>query len=229
MTTDLSTPLLDKINSPADLRRLSEAKLPLLAGEIREFLLRWASQNSGHFAASLGAVELTIALHYIYNTPEDRLIWDVGHQAYVHKILTGRRDRLHSIRKTGGLAPFPKREESEYDAFGVGHSSTSISVALGMAIANQRMGGNRKAVAIIGLNYKDKREDALRWLTELGNPYEQSLADGDGRLGIDLGVYGVPETFVIAKDGVIRYKHIGPISAEALDKKILPLIKEISL
>ena len=150
MTTDLSTPLLDKINSPADLRRLSEAKLPLLAGEIREFLLRWASQNSGHFAASLGAVELSIALHYIYNTPDDRLVWDVGHQAYVHKILTGRKDRLHSIRKTGGLAPFPKRDESEFDCFGVGHSSTSISAALGMAIAAQQTGSRRKAVAIIG-------------------------------------------------------------------------------
>ncbi|MBF8268516.1 MAG: 1-deoxy-D-xylulose-5-phosphate synthase [Gammaproteobacteria bacterium] len=150
MTINLSTPLLDRINSPADLRRLSEAKLPLLASEIREFLLHWASQNSGHFAASLGAVELTIALHYIYNTPDDRLVWDVGHQAYVHKILTGRKDRLHSIRKAGGLAPFPKRDESEYDCFGVGHSSTSISAALGMAIAARQTGSLRKTVAIIG-------------------------------------------------------------------------------
>ncbi|TAJ95679.1 MAG: 1-deoxy-D-xylulose-5-phosphate synthase [Gammaproteobacteria bacterium] len=150
MKKTLSTPLLDTIDSPADLRRLPISSLETLAGELREFLLHWASQNSGHFAASLGAVELTIALHYIYNTPDDRLIWDVGHQAYVHKILTGRRDRLHTIRKTGGLAPFPKREESEYDAFGVGHSSTSISIALGMAIANQRLGVKRKSVAIIG-------------------------------------------------------------------------------
>lgn len=150
MTINLYTPLLDKINSPADLRRLSESKLPVLAGEIREFLLHWASQNSGHFAASLGAVELTIALHFIYNTPDDRLVWDVGHQAYVHKILTGRKDRLHSIRKAGGLAPFPKREESEFDCFGVGHSSTSIGAALGMAIAAKQTGTRRKAVAIIG-------------------------------------------------------------------------------
>jgi len=150
MTLELSTPLLDKINSPADLRRLSEAKLPLLAGEIRQFLLHWASQNSGHFAASLGAVELTIALHYIYNTPDDRLVWDVGHQAYVHKILTGRKELLHTIRKAGGLAPFPKRDESEYDCFGVGHSSTSISAALGMAIAARQTGSLRKTVAIIG-------------------------------------------------------------------------------
>lgn len=150
MTINLYTPLLDKINSPSDLRRLRESQLPVLAGEIRDFLLHWASQNSGHFAASLGAVELTIALHYIYNTPDDRLVWDVGHQAYVHKILTGRRDRLHSIRKSGGLAPFPKREESEYDCFGVGHSSTSISAALGMSIAARHSGNRRKTVAIIG-------------------------------------------------------------------------------
>ena len=150
MTQELHTPILNSINSPAELRALPESQLEPLAAEIREFLLHWASQNSGHFAASLGAVELTIALHYIYDTPHDRLVWDVGHQAYVHKVLTGRRDRLHSIRKWGGLAPFPKRDESEYDTFGVGHSSTSISGALGMAIASRRTGIERKAVAIIG-------------------------------------------------------------------------------
>lgn len=150
MTQELHTPILNSINSPADLRALPESQLEPLAAEIREFLLHWASENSGHFAASLGAVELTIALHYIYNTPHDRLVWDVGHQAYVHKVLTGRRDQLHSIRKWGGLAPFPKRDESEYDTFGVGHSSTSISGALGMAIASRRTGAERKAVAIIG-------------------------------------------------------------------------------
>ncbi len=150
MSDTMITPLLDTIDSPADLRELPESKLVSLAGEIRACLLHWASNNSGHFAASLGAVELTIALHYIFNTPEDRLVWDVGHQAYGHKILTGRRGRLHSIRKQGGLAPFPRREESDYDAFGVGHSSTSIAAALGMAIAAQRLGSQRKAVAIIG-------------------------------------------------------------------------------
>jgi 1-deoxy-D-xylulose-5-phosphate synthase len=150
MTSETGNPLLNSINSPADLRKLSEAQLEPLADEIRDFLLRWASQNSGHFAASLGAVELTLALHYLYNTPDDRLVWDVGHQAYVHKILTGRRDRLHSIRKWEGLAPFPKRSESEYDAFGVGHSSTSISAALGMSVAAKRTGRKRKTVAIIG-------------------------------------------------------------------------------
>jgi 1-deoxy-D-xylulose-5-phosphate synthase len=150
MTSKTTNSILNSINSPVDLRKLPEAQLEDLAEEIRDFLLRWASQNSGHFAASLGTVELTLALHYIYNTPDDRLIWDVGHQAYVHKILTGRRDQLHSIRKADGLAPFPKRSESEYDAFGVGHSSTSISAALGMSVAADRTGRKRKSVAIIG-------------------------------------------------------------------------------
>jgi len=146
----VSTPILDSIASPADLRRLPESQLEPLAVEIRAFLLDSLSKCGGHFAASLGAVELTIALHYLFDTPADRLVWDVGHQAYVHKILTGRRDRLLTIRQAGGLAPFPKRDESEYDAFGVGHSSTSISAALGMAISAKQLGTGRKAVAIIG-------------------------------------------------------------------------------
>jgi 1-deoxy-D-xylulose-5-phosphate synthase len=146
----VSTPILDSIGSPADLRKLPESQLEPLAAEIREFLLESLSKCGGHFAASLGVVELTIALHYIYNTPDDRLVWDVGHQAYVHKILTGRRERLLTIRQAGGLAPFPKRDESQYDAFGVGHSSTSISAALGMSIASKQLGLGRKAVAIIG-------------------------------------------------------------------------------
>jgi 1-deoxy-D-xylulose-5-phosphate synthase len=143
-------PILDRIRLPADLRRLSEPELVPLARELRAFLLESVSRSGGHFAAGLGTVELTVALHYVYNTPHDRLVWDVGHQAYPHKILTGRRDRMHTIRQWGGLAPFPKRDESEYDTFGVGHSSTSISAALGMAIAAKRAGLDRKVVAIIG-------------------------------------------------------------------------------
>jgi 1-deoxy-D-xylulose-5-phosphate synthase len=150
MNYPIKTPILDSINSPADLRKLPESELIPLARELREFLTYSVAQSGGHFAASLGAMELTIALHYIFNTPDDRLVWDVGHQAYVHKILTGRKDRLHTIRKWQGLAPFPKREESEYDTFGVGHSSTSISAALGMAIAARQTGSDRKVVAIIG-------------------------------------------------------------------------------
>jgi 1-deoxy-D-xylulose-5-phosphate synthase len=143
-------PLLDRITKPADLRQLPASKLPALARELREFLIHTVSTRGGHFAAGLGTVELTIALHYIYDTPHDRLVWDVGHQAYPHKVLTGRRDRLHTIKQDGGLAPFPTRTESEYDTFGVGHSSTSISAALGMAVAAARAGEQRHVVAIIG-------------------------------------------------------------------------------
>ena len=143
-------PLLAAIATPADLRRLPVGKLPLLARELREFLIHSVSTRGGHFAAGLGTVELTVALHYVFDTPHDRLVWDVGHQAYPHKVLTGRRDQLHTIKQDGGLAPFPSRAESEYDTFGVGHSSTSISAALGMAVAAARAGEQRRVVAVIG-------------------------------------------------------------------------------
>src|SRR5712692_6809139 len=143
-------PLLDSIGTPADLRRLPTAKLGELAQELRQFLIHSVSTRGGHFAAGLGTVELTIALHYVFNTPYDRLVWDVGHQAYPHKVLTGRRDRLHTIKQHQGLAPFPSRAESEYDTFGVGHSSTSISAALGMAVAAAQRGTKRRVAAIIG-------------------------------------------------------------------------------
>jgi 1-deoxy-D-xylulose-5-phosphate synthase len=143
-------PLLRAIESPEDLRKLAPATLPELARELRAFLIHSVSTRGGHFAAGLGTVELTIALHYVFDTPRDRLVWDVGHQAYPHKVLTGRRDRLHTIKQDGGLAPFPARAESEYDTFGVGHSSTSISAALGMAVAAARAGDQRRVVAIIG-------------------------------------------------------------------------------
>jgi len=143
-------PLLAAIASPSDLRRLPVGELPAVARELREFLIHSVSTRGGHFAAGLGTVELTVALHYVYDTPKDRLVWDVGHQAYPHKVLTGRRDRLHTIKQDGGLAPFPSRAESEYDTFGVGHSSTSISAALGMAVAATRAGEDRRVVAVIG-------------------------------------------------------------------------------
>jgi 1-deoxy-D-xylulose-5-phosphate synthase len=143
-------PILETIASPQDLRKLPASKLKALAREVRDFMIETVAQCGGHFGAGLGTVELTVALHYVFNTPEDRLIWDVGHQAYPHKILTGRRDRMHTIRKKDGLAPFLRRSESEYDAFGAGHSSTSISAALGMAVAAAREGSDRKVVAIIG-------------------------------------------------------------------------------
>ena len=144
------TPLLDEASTPEELRQLAEKDLQALADELRHYLLWCVGRTGGHFAAGLGVIELTVALHYVFNTPDDRLVWDVGHQAYPHKIMTGRRERMLSMRQRGGLSAFPKREESEYDCFGVGHSSTSISAALGMAIAAKHAGNPRKTVAIIG-------------------------------------------------------------------------------
>ncbi len=145
-----NTPLLDRIDTPAQLRLLNESELLRLAHELRAFLLYTVGQTGGHFGAGLGVVELTIALHHTFNTPEDRLVWDVGHQAYPHKILTGRREQMATIRQKHGLAAFPNREESPYDTFGVGHSSTSISAALGMAIAARMQQKQRKSIAVIG-------------------------------------------------------------------------------
>ncbi|GHF83166.1 1-deoxy-D-xylulose-5-phosphate synthase [Thalassotalea marina] len=151
MTINLNDyPLLSNINSPDDLRQLNRDQLPNASDELRRYLLNSVSKSSGHFASGLGTIELTVALHYVYNTPFDHLIWDVGHQAYPHKILTGRRDQLHTIRQKDGLHPFPWREESEYDVLSVGHSSTSISAALGLAVAAEKEGKNRKVVAVIG-------------------------------------------------------------------------------
>ena len=144
------TPLLDRANTPDELRRLGEAELEILADELRQYLLYTVGQTGGHFGAGLGVIELTVALHYVFDTPDDRLVWDVGHQAYPHKILTGRREQMGSLRQKDGIAAFPRRSESEYDTFGVGHSSTSISAALGMAIAARLQNSKRKAVAVIG-------------------------------------------------------------------------------
>jgi 1-deoxy-D-xylulose-5-phosphate synthase len=150
MSSSDAYPLLSAIESPADLRSLEPAQLDALAAELRAYLIETVSQMGGHFAAGLGTVELTVALHYIFDTPKDRLVWDVGHQAYPHKVLTGRRDQLRTIKLKDGLAPFPSRAESDFDTFGVGHSSTSISAALGMAVAAERAGEKRRVVAVIG-------------------------------------------------------------------------------
>ena len=144
------TPLLNTINAPLQLRQLERKQLVQLAQELRLFLIDSVAKTGGHLASNLGVVELTIALHYVFNTPDDRLVWDVGHQTYPHKILTGRREQMQSLRKPKGIAGFPRRTESEYDTFGAGHSSTSISAALGMAVAAQKAGLERRAVAIIG-------------------------------------------------------------------------------
>ncbi|OJW95220.1 1-deoxy-D-xylulose-5-phosphate synthase [Thiobacillus sp. 65-1402] len=146
----MATPLLDTLHTPADLRALAPTELPQLAAELREFLVQSVSRTGGHLASNLGTVELTLALHYVFDTPRDRIVWDVGHQTYVHKILTGRRSAMAGLRRTGGIAGFPRRAESEFDAFGVGHSSTSISAALGMAEAFNLLDSSQRAVAIIG-------------------------------------------------------------------------------
>jgi len=146
----MHTPLLDTLQSPDDLRALSPDELPQLAAELREFLVDSVAQTGGHLASNLGTVELTLALHYIFDTPNDRIVWDVGHQTYVHKILTGRREAMAQLRQPGGIAGFPRRAESEFDAFGAGHSSTSISAALGMAEAFRQLGSGQRAVAVIG-------------------------------------------------------------------------------
>ncbi|MCU1127653.1 1-deoxy-D-xylulose-5-phosphate synthase [Stenotrophomonas maltophilia] len=143
-------PRLARIHTPDDLRTFDESELRAVADELRAYLIESVGKSGGHFAAGLGVIELTVALHYLYQTPQDQLVWDVGHQTYPHKILTGRRDEIHTVKQKDGVAPFPKREESEYDTFGVGHSSTSISAALGMAIARQSEGDNRQVVAVIG-------------------------------------------------------------------------------
>ena len=142
--------LLNTLQSPADLRRLSRGELTRLASELRDFIIQSVSKTGGHLSSNLGTVELTIALHYVFNTPWDRLVWDVGHQTYPHKVLTGRRDQMGTLKQLHGISGFPRRAESEYDTFGTGHSSTSISAALGMAHAAKIKGEHRRAVAVIG-------------------------------------------------------------------------------
>src|SRR5512147_366625 len=144
------TPLLDQVHFPADIRKLDKSQLPQLADELRAEMISAVSQSGGHLGSGLGVVELTVAIHYVFDTPGDKLIWDVGHQCYPHKIITGRRDRIRTIRQAGGLSGFTKRSESEYDPFGAAHSSTSISAAIGFAVANKLSGDPDRAIAVIG-------------------------------------------------------------------------------
>jgi 1-deoxy-D-xylulose-5-phosphate synthase len=183
------TPLLDRANTPDELRRLAEADLETLADELRQYLLYSVGQSGGHFGAGLGVIELTIALHYVFDTPDDRLVWDVGHQAYPHKILTGRRERMATLRQKDGLAAFPRRSESEYDTFGVGHSSTSISAALGMAIAAHLQGAKRKSVAVIGDGAltAGMAFEALNHASEVGANMLVVLNDNDMSISKNVG------------------------------------------
>ena len=192
-------PRLSRIDVPADLRQFDESELTTIADELRAYLIESVGKSGGHFGAGLGVIELTVALHYLYNTPDDRLVWDVGHQTYPHKILTGRRDQIHTVKQADGVAPFPKREESDYDTFGVGHSSTSISAALGMAIANAQAGNARRVVAVIGdgamtagmafeaLNHAGGMEDPEPNLLVVLNDNQMSISENVGGLTKMLG------------------------------------------
>ena len=205
-------PRLSRIQTPHDLRRFAEDELVGVAEELRAYLIESVGRSGGHFAAGLGVIELTVALHYLYNTPVDQLVWDVGHQTYPHKILTGRRDSIHTVKQKDGVAPFPKREESEYDTFGVGHSSTSISAALGMAIANQARGDSRKAVAVIGdgamtagmvyeaLNHAGGMDDEPNLLVIL-NDNRMSISENVGGLTKMLGKLSGSRTLNALREG----------------------------
>ncbi|TNE61288.1 MAG: 1-deoxy-D-xylulose-5-phosphate synthase [Alphaproteobacteria bacterium] len=209
MSVRPETPLLDQVLTPADLRKLPKTKLRQLADELRQEMISAVSVTGGHFGAGLGVVELTVALHYVFNTPDDRLIWDVGHQAYPHKILTGRRERIRTIRQGGGLSPFTKRAESEFDPFGAGHSSTSISAALGMAVANKLADKPGKAIAVIGdgamsagMAYEamNNAEQAGNRLIVILNDNDMSIAPAVGALSAYLAKIVSSHTFMSIRD-----------------------------
>ena len=217
-------PRLSRIATPADLRQFPEGELPAIATELRGHLIDTVAQAGGHFGAGLGVIELTCALHYLYDTPEDRIVWDVGHQTYPHKILTGRRDNIHTVKQKDGVAPFPKREESPFDTFGVGHSSTSISAALGMAIAAQRMGQERQIVAVIGdgamtagmayeaLNHAGGMDPEPNLLVIL-NDNRMSISENVGGLTKMLGRLSGSRTLNALREGgkkLLGDKHGGP-------------------
>ena len=205
-------PRLSRIQIPAVLRQFDESELPAIAEELRGYLIESVGRSGGHFGAGLGVIELTVALHYLYETPHDRLVWDVGHQCYPHKILTGRRDTIHTVKQKDGVAPFPKREESEYDTFGVGHSSTSISAALGMAIALAQQGDDRKVVAVIGdgamtagmafeaLNHAGGMEPEPNLLVIL-NDNQMSISENVGGLTKMLGRLSSSRTLNVLREG----------------------------
>jgi 1-deoxy-D-xylulose-5-phosphate synthase len=186
-------PRLSKIDSPTELRQFPESELPGIAVELRNYLIEEVAQVGGHFGAGLGVIELTLALHYLYETPDDRIVWDVGHQCYPHKILTGRRDRIRTIKQRDGLAPFPRREESRYDTFGVGHSSTSISAALGMAIACSQQQDPRRVVAVIGdgAMTAGMAYEALNHAGGMDTPPDILVVLNDNRMSISENVGGL--------------------------------------
>jgi 1-deoxy-D-xylulose-5-phosphate synthase len=224
MTPTPEFPLLDRVNSPADLRALDEQELQQLADELRAYLIKTVSGVGGHFAAGLGVVELTVALHAVFDTPKDRLVWDVGHQAYPHKVVTGRRDQLSTIRKLHGLAPFPQRLESEFDTFGVGHSSTSISAALGMAIAAQQKGEHDRHVVALSGDGAMTAGMAFEALNHAGSLNANLLVVlNDNDMSISGNVGALSNYFAKVLSGQV-YAHIREGGKKALS--IMPPVKE---
>jgi 1-deoxy-D-xylulose-5-phosphate synthase len=216
------TPLLDKAPSPQDLRNLPREQLRQLADELRAEVISAASVSGGHFGAGLGVVELTVALHYVFNTPEDRLIWDVGHQAYPHKILTGRRDKIRTIRQTEGLAPFTKRGESEFDPFGAGHSSTSISAALGMAVANNIAGKSGRAIAVIGDGAMSggMAYEAMNNAKQAGNKLIVILNDNDMSIAPAVGGLSAYLARIISSETFLSLRGFGKKLIEMLPRPL---------
>jgi 1-deoxy-D-xylulose-5-phosphate synthase len=218
-------PLLAHIDAPRDLKKLAASQLPQLASELREFLIQNVATRGGHFAAGLGTVELTIALHYVYDTPDDRIVWDVGHQAYPHKVLTGRGNELHTVKQKDGLAPFPTRSESEYDTFGVGHSSTSISAALGMAVANAQLGNKHRAVAVIGDGALTAGM-AFEALNHAGSlPYDVLVILNDNDMSISENVGALSNYFARILSGRM-YTHLREGGKKVL--KAMPTVWELA-
>ena len=222
MTNRPETPHLDQITWPSDLRRLSASDLSAVADELRQDMIWSVSQTGGHFGAGLGVVELTVALHYVFNTPDDKLIWDVGHQAYPHKILTGRRDRMLSIRQGGGLSGFTKRKESEYDPFGAGHSSTSISAGLGMAVANKLAGRPEKAIAVIGDGAMSAgmAYEAMNNAHQAGNRLVVVLNDNDMSIAPAVGAMSAYLSRVLSSRSYMSIRDIGKMVAGRLGRTL---------
>src|SRR6201987_2639338 len=216
------TPLLDRINVPADLRQLPESDLKQVADELRAELIDAVSITGGHFGAGLGVVELTVGLHYVFDTPHDRLIWDVGHQAYPHKILTGRRDRIRTIRQGGGLSGFTKRSESEYDPFGAAHSSTSISSGLGMAVARDFRGERRNVIAVIGDSAMSAgmAYEAMNNAGSMDSRLIVILNDNDMSIAPPVGAMSAYLSRLLSSKSYLSLRHLAKEMAKAFPRRI---------
>src|SRR5678815_4100359 len=216
------TPLLDQVHYPADIRALSKDQLPQLADELRAEMISAVSVTGGHLGAGLGVVELTVAIHYVFDTPNDRLVWDVGHQAYPHKIITGRRDRIRTIRQGGGLSGFTKRSESEYDPFGAAHSATSISAALGMAVARDFRGEHRNVIAVIGDGAMSAgmAYEAMNNAGSMDSRLIVILNDNDMSIAPPVGAMSAYLSRVLSSKSFMSLRHIGGEVARHLPKRL---------